>query len=208
VDFYSLIRAEKGLKGSEVALLTVDASVGITEQDKRVAAKIAEMKRAVVVVVNKADLLPAISGAGTPKLKLDRAAQEAYLDYVRSELDELRWADVVFTSAEAGSGLNTLLAAARRAREGFHRRIDNTVLRDVWREAVALSPPPVSKNRELRFHDFRQIGNCPPAFLVEVNEKLIMRSSYMRYLENVLRKHFDFSGTHVELVLYEKRRKR
>lgn len=208
VDFYSLVRAEKGLAGSEVALLTLDAALGVSEQDKRVAAKIAELKRAVVVIVNKADLLPTASGAGTTQLRLEAPALAAYTDYVRGQLDELRFAEIVFTSATAGSGLSELLAAAQRARENFHRRVDNTVLREVWQEAISLSPPPVVKNRELRFTDFRQIGNCPPAFLIEVSEKAIMRGAYLRYLENTLRRQFDFSGTHVTLVLYEKRRKR
>ncbi|MCH7471434.1 50S ribosome-binding GTPase [bacterium] len=197
VDYYSLIRAEKSLRGSEVALLTLDAGIGITEQDKRVAAKIAEAGRAIVIAVNKADLLPE-----------EQAAQEAYLDYVRGALRKLHWADVVFTSATEGTGLDELLAAARRSHENFHRRIDNAALRDVLIEAVTLSPPPVVKNRELRFYDFRQIGNCPPTFLIEMNDKKIIRQAYQRFLENTIRKHFDFMGTHVLLVWYEKRKRR
>jgi len=197
VDYYSLIRAELSLKGSEVALLTLDAEHGVVEQDRRVAAKIAEAKRAVVVVVNKADLLPA-----------GQAPQQAYLDYVRGELKRLHWAEVVFTSALKSKGLDQLLAAAVQARESFHQRIDNVALRTVMEEAVTMSPPPVVKNRELRFYDFKQIGNCPPAFLIELNEKKIIRQAYQRYLANTIRKHFGFTGTHIDLVFYEKRRRK
>jgi GTP-binding protein len=78
----------------------------------------------------------------------------------------------------------------------------------VLREAITLSPPPLVKNQELRFYDFRQIGNCPPAFLVEVNNKLLMRQAYRRFIERRIRRHFDFIGTHIELVIYEKRKRK
>jgi len=197
VDYYSLIRAEKGLRTSEVALLTLDAGEGIMEQDKRVAAKIAEFARAVVIAVNKADLL--LEG---------EAARRAYEDYVRGELRRLSWAEVVLTSATEARGLPALLRAVNAARESFHRRIDNEALQLVLEEAIALSPPPVVKNRELRFFDFRQIGNCPPTFLIEVNEKKIMRQAYKRYLYNTIRKHFELAGTHIEVVYYTRMKKR
>jgi GTP-binding protein len=197
VDYYSLIRAERGLKLSEVALLTIDAAVGVVEQDKRVASKIDEAGRAVVIVVNKADLL-----------EPGPHQRRAYEEYLRGELAKLRWAEVVFTSAVTGNGLDGMLAAAARARANFHRRIDNESLRVVLEEAVTLNPPPVVKNRELRFFDFRQIGNCPPTFLIEVNDKLIMRQAYRRFLYNTIRKHFELAGTHIDIVYYTRRRKR
>lgn len=224
VDYYSLIRAEKSLRGSEVALLTIDASEGVIEQDKRVASKIAELHRSVVVVVNKCDLLiPPEEEPQTPAEARrvarrdarrrethvnspDEAMRLAHQQYVRRQLDELSWAEVVYTSAVSGEGVDEVLAAAARARENFHCRLDNVALRTVLKEAITLNPPPVVKNRELRFTDFRQIGNCPPAFLVEVNDKATMRGAYMRFLENTIRKHFPLLGTHIELVLYEKRK--
>lgn len=255
VDFYSMVRAERGLKGGEVGLLTIDAEAGVLEQDKRVASKIEELGRAIVIVVNKADLIKlpeteseelerkyGSSGADDPfgreknrdsvaaassrrrrqdvaatgssharatGIQPDKATLHAiYLDYIREQLGRLRWAEVVFTSATEGTGLDELLAAAARARENFHRRIDNKALQAVLREAITLSPPPVVKNQELRFYDFRQIGNCPPAFLVEVNNKLLMRQAYRRFIERRIRRHFDFTGTHIELVIYEKRKRK
>ncbi len=195
VDYYSLIRAEKSLSTSEVALLTIDTELGVTEQDKRVAAKIAERGRGIVVVVNKADLLPP-----------GEAAQELYKDYVKHELGKLRWAEIVFTSATEHTGLGELLKAVDHARESFHRQIDNKSLRAVLTEAIALNPPPVVKNRELRFTDFKQIANCPPVFLLEVNDKLIIRQAYKRFVENTIRKHFDLTGTHIALLFYVRKR--
>lgn len=197
VDYYSLIRAEKSLRTSEIALLTIDAEFGITEQDKRVASKIAESGRAIVIVINKSDLIPE-----------GDAARNAYEDYVRSMLRMLGWAEVTFTSATEGWGLKRLADAALRARENFHRRIDNAALQNVLREAIALNPPPIVKNQGLRFFDFRQIGNCPPAFLIEINDKRVIRQAYRRFIENTIRKHFDVAGTHVQMVYYVKRRKR
>ena len=203
VDYYSLIRAEKSLRYCQVALLIVDITLGVTEQDKRIASKIADDAKAIVIVANKADLIETPAGA-------DRAlAEKMYLEYLRREMDELKWAEVVFTSAiEPLRGLHEVCRAAQRAREAFYRRIDNRSLTQVMQEAIALNPPPIVKNRQLRFFDFRQIGNCPPAILIEVNDKLLLRTAYKRFLMNTLRKHFDFAGTHVNLVWYTKRGKK
>jgi GTP-binding protein len=249
VDFYALVRAQRGLKGSEVALLTIDAEIGVTEQDKRVASRIEDDGRAIVIVINKADLITLqiaeqeeaesaetgvrtrSASAASPfraltarsEAEISSAEREApkkghrmpddiergiYGKYIRRALGKLRWAELVYTSAVLRRGADDLLAAASRARANFHRRIDNAALRAVMVEAVTLTPPPVVKNRELRFFDFRQIGNRPPAFLIEVNDKAIMRLAYRRYLENAIRRHFDFAGTHIRVVIYEKRRKR
>ena len=71
-----------------------------------------------------------------------------------------------------------------------------------------LNPPPIVKNRELLFFDFRQIGNCPPAFLVELNDKMLIRQAYRRFIENTIRRNFDFRGTHIHMVYYQKLSKR
>ncbi|MCB1220733.1 MAG: ribosome biogenesis GTPase Der [Planctomycetales bacterium] len=199
VDYYSMIRAEKSLRTSEVGILTLDAEVGVTEQDKRVAQKIADFSRAIVILVNKRDLIPE-----------GKEALELYSDYVRRNLRKLPWAEVVYTCALEGqvSGLPELLAAANRARDNFHRRIDNNALATVLEETVALNPPPIVKNRELLFFDFRQIGNCPPAFLVELNDKMLIRQAYRRFIENTIRRNFDFRGTHIHMVYYQKLSKR
>ena len=195
VDYYSLIRAEKSLSTSEVALLTIDTQMGVTEQDKRVASKIAERGRGIVVVVNKSDLLPP-----------GEASQKLYKDYVRNQLGKLRWAEIVLTSATERVGLDDLLKAVDHARESFHRQVDNKSLKAVLTEAIALNPPPIVKNRELRFTDFKQIANCPPVFLLEVNDKQIIRLAYKRFVENTIRKHFDLTGTHINLLFYVRKR--
>lgn len=247
VDFYSLVRAQRGLRHSEVALLVLDAQLGVTEQDKRVASRIEEEGRAVVIVINKADLITVVSDLpgrdeATREDRLeavmnrpdvgrrmpDSAEREMYETYIRAELGRLRWSEVVFVSAYlaggaadrdrptvkkeaqrlALEGMEDLLRASRKAWENFHRRIDNKALQAVLHEAIALSPPPIVKNMELRFNDFRQIGNCPPTFLVECNNKRIIRQAYRRFIERRIRRHFEFTSTHIELVIYERRRRR
>ena len=70
------------------------------------------------------------------------------------------------------------------------------------------SSPTCRQNRELRFFDFRQIGNCPPTFLIEVNDKKIMRQAYRRYLHNTIRRHFELGGTHIDVVYYTRQKRR
>ena len=108
----------------------------------------------------------------------------------------------------SAASIEDLLRASRKAWENFHRRIDNKALQAVLHEAIALAPPPIVKNMELRFFDFRQIGNCPPTFLVECNNKRIIRQAYRRFIERRIRRHFEYTSTHIELVIYERRRRK
>ena len=188
VDYYSFTRADAAVRTGEVCLLVLDAGRGVEEMDKRVARLIEEYGRAVVIVVNKWDLM-----------KDGQAAREAYSDYVRRELAKLGWARTVFTSAVEATGLAELLEAVMSAQESFRRQLNPQALREVVDEETTLHPPPVVKNRNLLFHGVQQVRTGPPTFVFEVNNVKLLRTAYRNFLENTLRKYFPLEGTHIRL---------
>ncbi len=188
VDYYSFTRADTATRSGEVCLLVLDAERGIEEMDKRVARRIEEYGRGVVITVNKWDLMAQ-----------EEAARDAYAGYVRRELAKLTWAPVVFTSAVEATGLEELLDAVLAARESFNRMLDADALRQVIDEETTVYPPPVVKNRSLIFHDVAQVRTRPPTFVFEVNDVKLLRTAYRNFLENVLRRYFPLDGTHVRL---------
>ena len=189
VEYFSFVRARGALRYGEVAVLTLDASQGITEMDKRVAKRIAEEGKAVVVAVNKWDLMPE-----------GEEFKESYLSYLDQELYRLTWAPKVFTSAVKGWGGEELMRAVMVAWENYHRVVDPRGLSLVVREALELTPPPVVKNRPLRVYRVSQVGIRPPTFEFEVNWPDAVHRSYQQYLENVLRRNFELEGTSIRLT--------
>ena len=188
VDYYSFTRADTATRSGEICLLVLDAERGIEDMDKRVARRIEEYGRGVVITVNKWDLMAQ-----------DKAARDAYAGYVRRELAKLTWAPVVFTSAVEATGLEELLDAVLSAHENFNRTLDAAALRQVIDEETMVYPPPVVKNRNLIFHDVEQVRTRPPSFAFEVNDVKLLRMAYRNFLENTLRKYFQLDGTHIRL---------
>ena len=188
VDYYSFTRADTATRGGEICLLVLDAERGIEEMDKRVARRIEEYGRGVVITVNKWDLM-----------SQGEAARDAYAGYVRRKLARLTWAPVVFTSAVEATGLEELLDAVLSAHENFNRTLDADALRQVIDEETTVYPPPVVKNRNLVFHDVEQVRTCPPSFAFKVSDVKLLRKAYRNFLENTLRKYFALEGTHIRL---------
>jgi len=188
VDYYSFTRADTATRGGEICLLVLDAERGIEDMDKRVARRIEEYGRGVVITVNKWDLM-----------SQDEAARDAYAGYVRRELAKLTWAPIVFTSAIEATGLEELLDAVLSAHENFNRTLNADALRQVIDEETTIYPPPVVKNRNLVLHDIEQVRTCPPSFAFEVNDVKLLRKAYRNFLGNTLRKYFPLDGTHIRL---------
>ena len=199
VDYYSFTRADFAAKTGEVCLLVLDAERGMEDMDKRVARRIEEHGRGVVMVVNKWDLMDDST-----------VAREAYSGYVRRNLAKMNWAPIVFTSAVIPFGLEELLQAVVAAHENFHRTVDAAALRQVIDEETTIFPPPVVKNRVLELHGVKQTRTRPPTFVFEVNDLALLRTAYRNFLQNTLRKYFELDGTHIRLFFnqVEKRRSR
>ena len=120
---------------------------------------------------------------------------------VRENFKYLPYAPIVFLSAKDGASVHTLFPAIEQAFNAYHNRVKTSVLNDVFADAIAMFPPSEWNNGKPKLYYISQVGAEPPTFAIFVNNPLFVHFSYMRYLENQLRKNFDFFGTPIKLVL-------
>lgn len=193
VERYSVLRTLRAIDRSDVVLLLLDGTQPLAEQDKRVAGYVAEAGRALVLVVNKWDLVA--------KDDLTYVAYEAVL---RRELYFTSWAPVVFVSAKTGRNLGRLMETVDRVAENHRRRVPTSEVTRVFRDAVGVSPPPPVGRRRLRVSYVTQASVSPPTFVFFVNSPELATGSYERYLESRAREAWDFSGTPLRLLFRAK----
>lgn len=188
VEYFSVVRAQRAIERSHVAVLVMDATELVTDQDKRVAAAIDEGGKACVLVVNKWDLVS------------DRADPDEAREVVRAALPLVAHADVVCLSARTGEGIEALWPAVRRALAHFRLQVQTAVLNRIIQDAVGERQPPSVGTRRLRIRYATQVRAEPPTFLIFVNDPELVVPHYRRYLENRLRGALDLAGTPVRLI--------
>lgn len=193
IERYSVIRSLDAIRRCDVALIVLDASKGITEQDVKVAGYVHEQGKASVVLVNKWDLIE----------KDDKTAQK-FKEKLLTDLAFMDYVNVQFISAQTGQRFNRILPEVMAAYEMANKRIATGVLNDALHDAMAVNQPPSDKGRRLKIYYATQVSVKPPTFVLFVNNSTFMHFSYKRYLENYLRKTFDFTGTPIHIMLREK----
>lgn len=181
VERFSVFAALKGIDRSDVALLLLDATEPISNQDAKVSAYAGERGRAVILVVSKWD---AMGGTG----------RKAFEQGLRQELPHLAHAPVVFTSSHTGQGLERLLPAVAKVHREFGRRVSTGALNRFVQQIMEHHPPPSKKGKSARIYYMSQVDVRPPRFMVSVNNPQLMHFSYTRYLQNALRKAYGFDG--------------
>ncbi len=190
---YSVLRALKAIERSDVAVLVIDASEGIIEQDKHVVGYALDAGRGIVIAVNKWDLVE----------KDGKTAQE-FERRIRGQFPFLAWAPVVFISAKTGRRVSRVLEVAAEVADNHTQRIATSTVNTVIQEAVALVPPPTDKGKRLKVLYATQVSVRPPTFAVFVNNPEMMHFSYERYLENQLREAFGFLGTPIRILIRQR----
>lgn len=193
VEYYSTRRTHQALTRAEVAVLVVDATEGITDQDQRIAREAYEMGRGVVVAVNKWDLL-----RGYTVEQVERAA--------RVHLRFLADVPICPTSAVRREGVEQLMAAVLRTAEVRASRIPTGPLNRALNEAVAASAPAAdSRGHRLHIYYATQPESDPPTIVLFVNDPRLMTADYQRYLERRIRGKFDLAGTPIRWTLRGRR---
>ncbi len=196
VEAFSVVRSLKAIDRADVVVLILDASQPIADQDQKIAAKIEEAGKAVLIVLNKWDLIEDRSSGGMKK----------FLDEVHTELRHLSYADVVFTSAMTKQRVFKIIEAAERAKAETSRRIGTGLVNQVIAEAVALVPPPSSKRgKRLKIYYTTQVSTSPPTFILFVNDDKLASRNYELYLERKLREAFGFKGTPIRIFMRAKK---
>jgi GTPase len=183
-EYFSLVRALQAVDRSDAALLVVDAHEGVSHQDQRLAERVDAAGTAVVIVLNKWDLLDA---EGRAKAKIDVADRLAFLAY----------APVLTVSALTGKMMQRVLPALRQAEEAYHQRVPTAALNRVIRDAQASHPPPASKRHRARVLYATQGANDPPTFTLFATHEV--PPTYIRYLERKIREAFDLGPTPVKM---------
>ncbi len=190
-DYYASLRTAIALDRAEVALVIFDASQILTEQDIRIVSMADEAGKALVIVMNKWDLVDE-----ERQLVLDRE--------IERQLERYPWAQRVNLSAKTGWHRDRLAPALRTALTNWEKRIPTAKLNAFLGELVAANPPPVRGGKQPKIKFATQAGTCPPKFVVFANG--FLENSYRRFIERRLREVFGFDGTPIEVAVKLKER--
>ncbi|MBR5640757.1 MAG: ribosome biogenesis GTPase Der [Firmicutes bacterium] len=193
VEKFSVVRAVAAIERCDVALLVIDATEGVTEQDKKIAGIAHEAGKGIVVVVNKWDLVTK-----------ETNTMRDYERKVKGELVFMSYAPVLFTSALKGQRLPQVIETARNVAEIRAMRVSTGQLNNLIQDAMMMNNPPSDKGRRLKIYYVTQVGVKPPLFSFQVNNRELMHFSYSRYLENKIRDAYSFAGTSIKFVFREK----
>ena len=196
LEKYSVIKAQAAIMRADVCLIMIDATQGVTEQDEKIAGIAHEAGKAVIIVINKWDLV-----------EKETNTLENYKKQVYDKLAYLKYAPVMFISALTGQRVNKLFELINEVYKNNNLRVPTSMLNDVLSEAVAITQPPSDKGKRLKIYYMTQVRVTPPTFVVFVNNKELMHFSYLRYLENHLRKQFNFKGTPIRMITRERNEK-
>lgn len=184
IEKYSLLRSMKAIDRSDVCVVVINAEEGIIEHDKHIIGYALEAGKALVLVVNKWDVI-----------ENKDEEMKKWTKLIKSDMAFISYVPIVFLSAKTKRRIHTLIPEILKVYENSKREIKTNVLNDVIREAYELNLPPSYKGRRLKIYFSIQASTCPPTFNIQVNSKGLVHFSYERYLENKIRESFDFEGT-------------
>ncbi|MGY3766049.1 ribosome biogenesis GTPase Der [Vagococcus vulneris] len=186
---YSAMRSMRAIDRSDVVLVVLNAEEGIREYDKRIAGFAHEAGKGIIIVVNKWDTLDK-----------DNHTMKEFEEDIRSEFRYLDYAPIVYVSAKTKQRLHLLPEMIEMVSQNQTLRIPSSVLNDVIMDAVAINPTPTDKGKRLKIFYATQVAVKPPTFVIFVNEEELMHFSYARFLENQIRRAFEFEGTPIRII--------
>ncbi|MBQ7605027.1 MAG: ribosome biogenesis GTPase Der [Firmicutes bacterium] len=193
IERYSVIRAVAAVERCDVALLMIDASEGVTEQDKKIAGVAHEAGKGIVVVVNKWDLV-----------EKETNTMRDFEKTIRNELIFMTYAPIVFISVLEHQRIQKVIDTADYVQEKRSLRVSTGQLNALIADATMMKPTPGDKGKHLKIYYAAQVGIQPPLFSFQINKRDLMHFSYARYLENRIRESFGFEGTSIKFVFREK----
>ena len=193
IERYSVIRTVTAVERSNIVVIMIDATEGVTEQDAKIAGIAHERGKGVIIAVNKWDAIE----------KNDKTIYK-HTNRIREVLAYMPYAELVFISAKTGLRISRLFETIDTVIENQTLRIQTGVLNEILSEAVAMQQPPSDKGKRLKIFYMTQVAVRPPTFVIFVNDKELMHFSYTRYLENKIRDAFGFAGTPLKFIVRER----
>ena len=190
IEHFSVLRAHMAVERAQVCLLMIDASTGITDQDTKIAGIAHEAGKAVIIVVNKWDLI-----------EKDNNTVNEFNNRIRTELAYMPYAPILYISAKTGQRVTNLFERIVYVYGQSVMRVTTGMLNDVLGDAMIRVQPPSDKGRRLKIYYMTQIATAPPTFVIFCNNVELFHFSYQRYIENCLRETFGFMGTPIKLII-------
>lgn len=193
IERYSVIRSLNALERCDVAVLVIDAAEGITEQDVRIAGLIHEQGKPSVIVVNKWDLIDK-----------DEKSVKDFEHQFEVDLAFMKYFVTLYVSCETGQRIGKIMEKVDYVLENARREIPMALFNNVLTNAISVTEPPAKNGKKLKVIYGKQVATCPPTFTIYCNNSSLVENSYIRYLENSLRRAFDFKGTPIKVQFKNK----
>ena len=193
VERYSVVRSLAAVDRSDVCVIMIDGSEGLTEQDTKIAGYAHEQGKACILVINKWD-----------SVDKDDKTMNNFKIKVKEHFAYMSYAPILFISAKTGQRVDKLLEEIKEVNVQHKRRITTGMLNDILNEAMAKQQPPSDKGKRLKVYYGTQASIAPPTFVLFVNDKDLFHYSYLRYIENQFRLAFGFEGTPLHFIVREK----
>ena len=190
IEHFSVLRAHMAVERADVCLIMIDATVGVTEQDEKIAGIAHEAGKASIIVVNKWDLV-----------EKDNSTVNEFNSRIRTALAYMPYAPILYVSAKTGQRVRDLYEKINAAFRQSTQRVTTGMLNDVLGDAMIRVQPPTDKGRRLKIYYMTQIGVAPPTFVIFCNKVELFHFSYQRFIENCLRDTFGFEGTPIKLII-------
>jgi GTP-binding protein len=189
VEKYAVVRAMRAIERADVGLLMIDATTGITAQDTHIAGYVLEAWKSTVVLVNKWDAI-----------EKDNYSMQAYTERIRQELNFMDYVPILFISAKTGQRVDQVLPLAIKVQEERIARLSTGAINRLLQDAQAKHTPTSRTGRSLNILYGTQVRSDPPTFLLFCNDPKLAHFTYVRFLENVFRKEYPFTGTPIRFV--------
>lgn len=193
VERYSVVRTLTAIDRADICVLVIDGTMGVTEQDTKIAGYAHDNGKAMIIAVNKWDIV-----------EKDDKTYLAFEKELRETLGFMTYAPIVYISAMTGKRVDKLLETINIVNNNYNLRIQTGVLNDILNQAILMNQPPSDKGKRAKIYYGTQVSVRPPKFVIFVNIKELMHFSYVRYIENQIRNHFGFVGTPIQFELREK----
>ena len=193
IEKFSVLRANMAVERADVCLLMIDARDGVTEQDERIAGIAHEAGKAVIIVINKWDLI-----------EKDNSTVNSFTKEIRTALSYMPYAPIIFVSALTGQRVSQIYGMITNVYNEARKRITTGMLNDLLNDATTRVQPPSDKGRRLKIYYMTQTSVAPPTFVIFCNSEELFHFSYRRYLENCLRDTFGFDGTPIRIVVRQR----
>lgn len=194
VEKFAVNRSIRAIRDCDIAILVIDATIGLTDQDKKISQIIVEAGKGIILAVNKWDIVENKDAYSTVK----------YEKKIESEAPFLNFVPKIFISALTKQRINTIFIEAKKVYEQYKKRISTSLLNKIVNEAYVINPPTSFKGKRLKIYYSTQVCDSPPTFVIFINDKKLVKDSYKKYLENQLREAFGFVGVPFRISFRER----